>query len=122
MIQGQKIQAALYARVSVQQVKRHTVASQLELLKTTISAEGLPLEDDLCFIDDGYPGATSARPALQRLRDLAALGAFNRLYILPPDRLARDLAYRELLIDELGRNGVEVIFLAASQPQRLAVL
>src|SRR5262249_13612766 len=41
----------------------------------------------------------------------AAAGALDRLYILCPDRLARDFAHQILLIDELHRAGVEVVFL-----------
>jgi site-specific DNA recombinase len=112
MLRRQKIRAGLYARVSGElQVKENTIASQLDLLTTAITAEDLPLEDDLCFIDDGYSGDTLVRPALERLRDLAALGAFDRLYVECPDRLAREFAYQVLLLDELRQNGIEVIFL-----------
>ena len=31
------------------------------------------------FVDDGISGATLARPALDRLRDLAAVGAIDRM-------------------------------------------
>jgi site-specific DNA recombinase len=50
------------------------------------------------------------RPALERLRDLAAAGSIDRLYIHSPDRLARKYAYQVLLIDELQRAGVEIVF------------
>jgi site-specific DNA recombinase len=51
------------------------------------------------------------RPALERLRDLVAAGAVERLYVHSPDRLARRYAYQVLLVDEFQRAGVEVIFL-----------
>src|SRR2546429_751615 len=63
------------------------------------------------FLDDGYSGTTLVRPALERLRDLVAAGAVDRLYIHSPDRLARKYAYQVLLVDEFRRTGVEVIFL-----------
>ncbi len=69
------------------------------------------LREDLCFIDDGYSGTTLIRPALDRLRDAAAAGILNRLYIHSPDRLARKYAYQVLLVDEFQRCGVEVVFL-----------
>jgi site-specific DNA recombinase len=69
------------------------------------------LEDDLCFIDDGFTGTTLVRPALERLRDRAALGDFDRVYVHSPDRLARKYAYQVLLVDELQRHGVEFVFL-----------
>src|ERR1043166_5849900 len=106
------MQAALYARVaSAHQVEAHTVASQVVALRERIAADGLPLPEALQFIDAGYSGATLVRPALERLRDVAAAGAVDRRYIHSPDRLARKYAYQVLLVDEFQRSGVEVIFL-----------
>jgi site-specific DNA recombinase len=51
------------------------------------------------------------RPALERLRDQAAAGAVDRLYVYSPDRLARNYAYQVLLLEEWQRWGVEVVFL-----------
>jgi site-specific DNA recombinase len=51
------------------------------------------------------------RPALERLRDLAAAGALDRLYVHSPDRLARKYADQVLLVDAFQHAGVEVIFL-----------
>ena len=51
------------------------------------------------------------RPALERLRDVIAGGAVDRVYVHSPDRLARKYAYHVLLVDEFRRAGVEVIFL-----------
>ena len=51
------------------------------------------------------------RPALERLRDAVAAGSINRLYVHSPDRLARRYAYQVLLIDEIPRAGVEIVFL-----------
>jgi DNA invertase Pin-like site-specific DNA recombinase len=65
----------------------------------------------LIFSDDGYSGSTLVRPALERLRDAAAAGAVDRLYVHSPDRLARDFALQILLIDEWHRAGLEIVFL-----------
>src|SRR5687767_10476291 len=106
------LQAAIYARVSSeQQAEARTTASQVAALRARVLADGLTLLDELVFIDEGYSGATLVRPALERLRDLAAAGGITRLYVHSPDRLARKYAYQVLLIDELVRAGVEVIFL-----------
>ena len=40
---------------------------------------------------------------LERLRDLAALGLLDRLYVYAPDRLARKSAYQVLLLEEFQR-------------------
>ncbi len=102
---------AIYARVSTeQQVRDQTIASQIAALRLRIEQDGLTLHDDDCFIDEGVSGAILLRPALERLRDRAAEGAFDRLYVLCPDRLARTYAHQVLLIEELARAGVEVVF------------
>src|SRR5712692_5550750 len=106
------LQAAIYARVSSeQQATAQTIASQVAALRAQVVADGVLLlaEDEL--LDEGYSGATLIRPSLERLRDLAAAGGLDRLYVHSPDRLARRYAYQVLLVDELRQAGVEVAFL-----------
>src|ERR1019366_624969 len=67
--------------------------------------------DDMRFVDAGVSGATLIRPQLERLRDRAALGLVDRLYILSPDRLSRKYAHQALLMEELSACGVQVVFL-----------
>jgi len=108
----QDLRIAVYARVSSeQQAGGSTISSQLAALDARISTDGLVLLPDHRFTDDGYSGATLVRPALERLRDLAASGALDRVYVHSPDRLARRYAYQVLLVDELRRAGVEIVFL-----------
>ena len=105
-------QIALYARVSSeQQVEAKTIESQLAEVRARIAADGFDLQAVLEFVDDGYSGSTLARPALERLRDVAAAGSIDRLYVHCPDRFARNYAYQVLVLDELNQQGVEVIFL-----------
>src|SRR6266511_2404474 len=107
-----RTQAAMYARVSSErQAEAHTVESQVTALRERIARDGFHLPDELQVIDEGYSGATLVRPALERLRDAVAVGAVDRLYVHSPDRLARKYAYQVLLVDELQRAGVEVVFL-----------
>src|SRR5271169_4909297 len=101
-----------YARVSGdKQAKDGTIASQLEAIRERVASDGLECEPELCFVDDGYSGSILVRPGLERLRDQAAAGAIDRLYMLDPDRLSRKYAYQVLLLQELTRCGVEVVFL-----------
>ena len=62
-------------------------------------------------VDDGYSGARLDRPGLDRLRDGAEAEAFEAALVLCPDRLARKYAYQVLILEELERFGVQVIFL-----------
>ena len=102
---------ALYARVSSEaQAQEATIDSQLALLRTRIEADGHPVDPALCFVDNGVSGATLVRPGLERLRDQAAAGAVDRLYVLAPDRLARRHAHQMVLMDELQACGVTLVF------------
>jgi site-specific DNA recombinase len=104
--------AALYARVSSQrQADELTIHSQVAALRERIAADGLHLDEALCFLDEGCSGASLMRPALERLRDLAWIGGLDRLYVHSPDRLARKYACQMVLLDELTKHGVEVVFL-----------
>ena len=105
-------QVALYARVSSeQQAEAKTIESQLADIRARITADGFEQSGVLEFVDEGYSGSTLVRPALERLRDVAAAGAMDRLYVHCPDRFARNYAYQVLLLEELTQRGVEVIFL-----------
>ena len=105
-------QVALYARVSTeQQAEAKTIESQVADLRGRITADGFDLTTVLEFIDDGYSGSTLVRPALERLRDVAAAGGMDCLYVHSPDRFARNYAYQVLLWEELTQAGVDIIFL-----------
>ena len=113
------LRIALYARVSSeQQGKTSSITRQLVELRQRIAQEGCPLDDDACFVDTGVSGASLARPALERLRERAARGDLDRLYVLAPDRLARLSASLAQLTDEFTQAAVELIFVdpMASQP------
>jgi len=101
-----------YARVSSeQQAKSGTIDSQIASLRERIAADGEQIAEEMLFIDAGVSGATLIRPQLERLRDHAAIGLVDRLYVLSPDRLSRKYAHQVLLMEELAACGVEVVFL-----------
>ena len=105
------IRVALYARVSSeQQAQAGTIDSQVAAIMQRLQQDDATIDDEARFIDEGHSGATLVRPALERLRDLASAGGIDRLYVLCPDRLARSYAYQMLLVDELQRCGVELVF------------
>src|SRR5450755_3640719 len=109
--------AAIYARVSSERQRQdETIQSQTVGLRELATQRGLLVPEDLVFEDEGFSGATLTRPALERLRDRAAEGAFEVLLCHAPDRLARRYAYQVLLLEEFQRVGVEVCF--AKEPER----
>ncbi len=103
---------AIYARVSVGTTGPRTDDCQPSggFTMSRVVADGSSLDEELCFIDDfGISGTTLQRPALERLPqcDQAYAGAFQKLYVHSPDRLARRYAYQVLLVEELRRHAVE---------------
>ena len=103
---------ALSARVSSdRQVEEGTIDSQLASLQTYSDDHGYTIDADMIFLDDGFSGATLARPGLDALRDRAVMGALDEVLVLAPDRFARNHAHQLILIDEFQRLGVEIIFI-----------
>jgi site-specific DNA recombinase len=106
--------AAIYARVSSDQQKEEkTIASQTAALMEFARIEGYGVPAEWIFQDEGYSGANLVRPGLERVRDLAAEGQIQAVLVLSPDRLSRKYAYQVLLIEELVRHGVQVVFVNA---------
>jgi len=108
--------AAIYARVSSeQQREEHTIASQTAALIAFARSHDLEVPKGWIFEDEGYSGATLERPGLEQVRDLAAEGQIEVVLAYAPDRLSRKYAYQVLLIEELARHGVEMLFVKAPQ-------
>ena len=107
-----QLRVAIYARVSSErQAKEDTISSQLAAVNQRVASDALKCDPELCFVDDGYSGSTLVRPGLERLRDQAAAGTIDRLYVLDPDRFSRKYAYQILILEELTNCGVEAVFL-----------
>ena len=66
---------AIYARVSSERQKEEkTIESQTFELKEFAQAQNYVVPESWVFEDEGYSGATLARPGLERLRDLVSEG------------------------------------------------
>jgi site-specific DNA recombinase len=104
---------ALYTRVSTsRQQQNQTIEQQLARLQTEVEKHPdweLPTEH--IYRDDGYSGSSLNRPGLERLREQAAMAAFEKVLVTAPDRLARKYVHQVLLIDELTGLGCQVEFL-----------
>ncbi len=112
------MRAAIYARVSSErQYNEHTIGSQVEALRSYVAQNEMELIEE--FTDEGYSGARLDRPSLDRMRDLAERGGFDVLLTYCADRLARKFVLQALIMEELERFGVKLIFLeggAADDP------
>ena len=98
-----ELRAAVYARASSDQLP---VANQLAALRVQVVDDELQVPTEREFVDDGYSGATLARPGLDRLRQLVTDGGIDRVYVQSPDRLARTRAHRALLWSEFQAAGI----------------
>ena len=113
------MEVALYVRVSTtRQQPQQTIEQQLERLQAHVAAHAdWHLAEEPIYRDDGYSGAKLNRPGLDRLRDRAALAAFELVVMTAPDRLARHYVHQMLLLDELAQRGCQVEFLERPMSQ-----
>jgi site-specific DNA recombinase len=103
---------ALYARVSTpNQEQEATIESQVAELEMYAEKNAYELPSELYFLDEAVSGSRLERPALDRLRDMAPEGIFRKVLCTSPDRWARQYVHQQVLLDELRRVGVEVIFI-----------
>jgi site-specific DNA recombinase len=107
------IEIALYARVSTKgQQQSQSIEQQIERLRAAVAAQpDWHLAEEHIYRDDGYSGAKLNRPGLDRLRDKAAMAAFELVLVTVPDRLARKYVHQVLLIEELDKLGCRIEFL-----------
>lgn len=113
--------AAIYARVSSERQRQgQTIQSQTAALRELAEPRGLLVPEEFVFEDDGFSGANLQRPALEQLRDRAFDGCFGVVVCHAPDRLARRYAYQVVLLEELARGGIEVIFAKGARAIRVS--
>jgi site-specific DNA recombinase len=107
------MRVALYVRVSTdRQQQAQTIEQQVTQLQSYVAAhEGWTVAVEHVFRDDGYSGAKLDRPGLDALRDQAARAAFDVVLVTAPDRLARNFVHQMVVLEELERRGVQVVFI-----------
>jgi site-specific DNA recombinase len=112
IIRRNPMEVALYMRVSTSRQQQHqTIEQQLRRLRDYVATHpDWYVADEHIYRDDGYSGATLKRPGLDRLRDRAAMAAFECVLLTAPDRLARNYVHQMLLVDELTQRGCRVEF------------
>jgi site-specific DNA recombinase len=106
------MRAALYVRVSTdRQQQAQTIEQQVAQLRAWVAAhQGWTVTEEHVFRDDGHSGARLDRPGLDALRDHAARAAFDAVLVCAPDRLARNFVHQMVVMEELERRGVRVVF------------
>src|SRR5437867_6385023 len=106
------MRVALYVRVSTdRQQQAQTIEQQVTQLHSYVAAhEGWTVAEEHVFRDDGASGAKLDRPGLDALGDHAARAAFDVVLVAAPDRLARNFVHQMVVLEELERRGVRVVF------------
>jgi site-specific DNA recombinase len=106
------MRVALYVRVSTdRQQQAQTIEQQVTQLRAWVAArDGWTLREEHVFRDDGHSGAKLDRPGPDALRDHAARAAFDVVVVTAPDRLARNFVHQMVVLEELERRGVRVVF------------
>lgn len=95
---------ALYARVSTADQDTET---QLRELRAYVDRRGWDLAGE--HVDHAVSGATTSRPALDRLMEDAKRRRIDVILVWALDRLGRSLSHLVGLVDELGSLGVDLV-------------
>jgi DNA invertase Pin-like site-specific DNA recombinase len=95
---------AIYARVSTD---RQTVDMQIHELKEYIKRRGWHLHRE--FIDQGYSGSDTKRPAFQDMMNEAKKRKFDVLLVWKPDRLSWSMKDLDMVLNELGGLGIDFV-------------
>jgi len=104
------IGAALLARVSTQEqaLNGHSIGEQIERMKAYCKAMGWTVYDE--YIDAGYSGSNTDRPALQRMISDIHEGRIDKVLVYKLDRLSRSQKDTlELIEDEFLAAGVDFV-------------
>ncbi|MFC1799408.1 recombinase family protein [Candidatus Eisenbacteria bacterium] len=105
------MKVAIYARVSSEkQERQETIQSQLAALRDYAKKNELTVIDE--YVDNGYSGELKNRPELDRLRNDARSGHFAAVLVHSHDRLSRDATNFWVLMGELSKCSVRVVFLS----------
>jgi site-specific DNA recombinase len=105
--------AAIYARVSsAAQRERHTIESQLGVLRRHVREQGWTIANE--YIDDGRTAKTGklgAREGYARLARDAELGLFDVLVVVDVDRLTRteDPVERAQIVAPFRSRGIDIV-------------
>lgn len=117
---------ALYARVSPgRQEQELMIESQIAAIEARVRAMGSAVDPEHRYIDNGWTSASLLRPGLEALRDAVAMGNIDYVVMHDPDRLSRRFIDQQVVLEEIERRGVEVIFVvggtARTDEERMAL-
>lgn len=98
-------QAAIYGRVST--LTNQSTEMQVRDLRQLADRRGFEVLHE--YLDEGFSGAKSSRPALDEMLVDAKRGKFRILLVWKLDRLGRSLAHLVRLLEDLRACNVELV-------------
>jgi DNA invertase Pin-like site-specific DNA recombinase len=98
-------QAAIYGRVST--LTNQSTEMQVRDLRQLADRRGFEVVRE--YLDEGFSGAKSSRPALDEMLEDAKRGKFRVLLVWKLDRLGRSLAHLVRLLEDLRACNVELV-------------
>lgn len=110
--------AVIYARVSGddRSKDRRNLNGQLEMGRQHAVDEGWTIVAELAEDDRGASGAEIDLPKLNKVLEMAKVGAFDVLVVREIDRLSRNLAKQLIVEQELERHGVSIHYVIGEYP------
>ena len=100
-----RIRAALYARVSTEEQadQGYSLAAQLQMLRDFCEVFEMDIAGE--YVDDGYSGTNTRRPAYRRMFSPDERQRCDALVVIKMDRIHRNSKNFMLMIEDLSKNG-----------------
>ena len=100
-----RIRAALYARVSTEEQadQGYSLAAQLQMLRDFCEVFEMDIAGE--YVDDGYSGTNTRRPAYRRMFSPDERQRWDALVVIKMERIHRNSKNFMLMIEDLSKNG-----------------
>nr|RLF26238.1 MAG: recombinase family protein [Thermoplasmata archaeon] len=108
----QKVRVAVYTRVSTEDQAKEgfSLDAQLDKLRSYCKARDWTIADE--YVDDGYSGRTTKRPAYTRMMD--EMDKWDAILVIKMDRIHRNSKNFMLMMEQLKKEGKEFVSMTES--------
>lgn len=109
---AKQIRAAIYTRVSTEDQAKEgfSLDAQLEKLRSYCKARDWIIAGE--YIDDGYSGRTTKRPAYMKM--MQEMDKWDALLVIKMDRIHRNSKNFMMMMEDLKKNGKEFVSMTES--------
>lgn len=112
MGEERKLRVAIYTRVSTEDQAKEgfSLDAQLDKLRSYCKARGWEIAGE--YIDDGYSGRTTRRPAYQKM--MQEMDKWDAILVIKMDRIHRNSKNFMLMMEQLRANNKEFVSMTES--------